>query len=169
MPRVVMLLNNPTLKVATTEAGLTAGLAVECQVTVARVQAQPQYNTIPATGCAGATQSPGLTGWQLALTWLQDWTAAGGGLSGFAFDNDGKLVWFELTPSASDPTTKVKGSGYCVAGDYGGTFGDGSAPDASATWPLTAKPDVTKPAPALALADDDDAEPDAELAEPAAV
>lgn len=160
MPRELMILNNPTLKVATTEAGLTTGTAVECQVTQARVQAQPVYNTIPATGCAGATQSPGLTGFQLALTWLQDWTAPGGGLSGFAWDHDGEPVWFELVPNAADATTtKVSGEVFAAAGDYGGTFGDGSAADATSTWPCVSKPTVTKPAPTVAAAE---AEPDAE-------
>lgn len=155
MARTTMIYNKPTLKVATTEAGLSTGLAVECQVTSARVQAQPNYNTIPATGCGGAVQSPGLTGFQLVLAWLQDWTAPGGGLSGFAWDNDGAEVWWELVPNADDATTtKMSGSSYCAAGDYGGTFGDGSAADATATWPCREKPDVTMPAPVAAAADE---------------
>lgn len=151
MPRTLIRLNSPTLKVADTEAGLTAGMAVECQVTEARVQAQPQYNTIPATGCAGATQSPGTTGWQLLLNWLQDWTAgAAASLSVFAFENDGQEVWFELTPDAADTTTTLTGHAFCAAGDYGGTFGDGSAADATATWPLLDKPDIVTPVVAAA-------------------
>ena len=146
MAQVVMRFNQPTLKVATTEAGLTTGQAVECQTTSAVVTAQPNYQTIPSTGCNGATQSPGLSGWQLALAWLQDWNAAApGGLSWFAFDNDGQEVWFELTPDKSDAATKLTGQAFCAAGDYGGTFGDGSAGTATATWPLLAKPDIPAP------------------------
>lgn len=149
MTRTVMRFNRPTLKVATSEAGLTAGLAVECQVTSALVQAQPQYNTIPSTGCAGATQSPGTTGWQLVLNWLQDWTQTGNSLSQFAFEHDGEQVWFELTPDADDVGTRLTGTAFAAAGDFGGTFGDGSAGVATATWPLLNKPDVSVP-PAVA-------------------
>ena len=146
MPRDVMIYNRPTLKLATTEAGLTAGLAVECQTTEARVQAQPAYNTIPATGCAGATQSPGLTGYQLLINWLQDWKSPGGGLSGFAEAHDGESVWFELVPDVDDPTVKATGQAYATAGDFGGVFGDGSAAAATATWPCLSKPDFEYPA-----------------------
>jgi hypothetical protein len=146
MARTVMILNNPSLKVATSSAGLTTGQAVECQVTSAVVTAQPQYQTIPATGCAGATQSPGLSGWQLELAWLEDWdVAAPGGLSWFAFQNDGKPVWFELEPDKAVGGTKLTGQAYAVAGGFGGTFGDGSAAATTATWPLLAKPDIPAP------------------------
>ena len=162
MPRTVMVLNHPILKVATSSAGLSTGQAVECQVTSAVVTAQPQYQTIPATGCAGASQSPGLTGYQLELAWLQDWTAAApGGLSYFALQNDGKSVWFELTPDSATPTQKLTGNAYCAAGSYGGTFGDGSAATATATWPLITAPTI--PAPTV-MAAEAEAEP-----EPAAV
>lgn len=155
MPRVVMDLNSPTLKVATTEAGLSAGTAIECQTTSAVISAQPKYSTTPATGCAGETQKPGLSGWQLDLAWLQDWTAPGGGFSGFAFENDGKEVWFELTPDKGNAAVKFTGHGYAVAGSAGGTFGDGSAPNSTATWPLLEKPDATYPV-ALTVAADVD-------------
>ena len=156
MPRTVMRYSTPTLKVATSEAELATGLAVECQVTSALVQAQPVYNTIPATGCAGAAQSPGTTGWQLVLNWLQDWAAgAAASLSMFAFENDGKQIWFELTPDSTDPTTSITGTGFCAAGDFGGTFGDGSAGVATATWPLIDKPEVTVPVTVTALTDAD--------------
>lgn len=157
MPRVIITLNQPTLKVATDQAGLTTGQSVECQVTSAVVTAQPQYQTIPATGCAGATQSPGLTGWQLDLAWLQDWgVATPGGLSWFALSNDGKPVWFELTPNSATPTQKVTGEAYCAAGSYGGTFGDGSPAVATATWPLLNAP--TTPAPTALEAEAEQAE-----------
>jgi len=146
MARTVMILNSPTLKVATSQAGLSSGQTVECQVTSALVTAQANYQTIPATGCAGATQSPGLSGWQLELAWLEDWDAAApGGLSWFAFENDGKTVWFELTPDSTDATNKLTGEAFCASGGYGGTFGDGSAAATTATWPLINKPDVTAP------------------------
>ena len=63
----------------------------------------------------------------------------------FAFENDGEAVWFELIPDSDVPTDKLTGQAYCSAGDYGGTFGDGSAADATATWPLVNKPDRCLP------------------------
>jgi hypothetical protein len=154
MARVVMILNNPSLKVATTQAGLLTGQAVECQTTSARVTVAPVYQTIPATGCAGATQSPGLSGYALELAWLDDWNVATpGGLSYFAWANDGKQVWFELTPDKAAAAQKVTGSAFCAAGGYGGTFGDGSPANSTATWPCVDKP--TAPAPVVAAAEAD--------------
>lgn len=158
MPRTVLILNNPIMKVATTQAGLTAGTAVQCQVTRAEVQSSPNYNTIPATGCAGATQSPGLTSYNLQLDWLQDWNAPGStSLSKFAQDNDGKSVWFELTPDSTVATNKLVGNAYAAAGSYGGAFGDGSAAVSSVQWPLINAPTVTQPAAMAAGAEAEDA------------
>ena len=145
MPRTVITLNNPTFKLADTEAGLSAGTAYECQLTQAIIAPQPSFNTIPATGCAPATQSPGRTGFQLELAWLQDWTAAGGGLSGYAYENDGLSKWFELVPDASQPAVKATGQCYVVAGGFGGTMGDGSAAATTATWPCLDKPLIATP------------------------
>ena len=118
MPRVAIVLNNPKLTVATTLAGIATGDAVECQITSATLTPQPVYNTIPATGCTGQSQSPGLTGWQLDLNWLQDWSADPS-LSQFAYDNDGKVVFYELTlDSVGLPEFKASGSAYSrVRGD----------------------------------------------------
>ena len=145
MPRTLITLNNPILKLADSQAGLAAGTAYECQLTSATITPQPQFNTIPATGCAPATQSPGRTGWQLDMAWLQDWTAAAGGLSGYAYTNDGKPKWFSLTLDSTVPTVKAEGQIYVVAGQYGGVFGDGSAAPANATWPCLDKPTITTP------------------------
>lgn len=151
MARTVMVFNHPILKLADTEAGLTTGTAFECQITSALIQAQPAYNTIPATGCAGATQSPGATGYQAAVAYLQDWSAgAAKSLSQYAWDHDGEAVWLELTPDSATPTTKLMGQVYMTAGDFGGTFGDGSAGVTASTWPFVDKPDVTAPAAAAA-------------------
>ena len=141
MARTAIIMNNPTLKLATTQAGLAAGTAYECQLTQAIINAVPNFNTIPATGCAPATQSPGRTGWEMQVDWLQDWVAApGGGLSGFAYANDTKPMWFELIVDTAFPTVKATGQVYLVSGSYGGTVGDGSALAASATWPCLDKP-----------------------------
>jgi len=142
MAREVITLNNPIFKMADSEAGLATGQAYECQLTSAVITAQPQFNTIPATGCAPATQSPGRTGYQIDLAWLQDWTKAGGGLSKYAFDNDGVSKWFSLVPDSTQPEVEATGQVYVVSGGFGGTFGDGSAAATTATWPCLDKPEI---------------------------
>jgi len=154
MPRTVIVLTTPTLKVATTQAGLTAGTAYECQVTSAVITTDAPMNTIPATGCAGASQSPGAAAFALEIAWLQDWTASpGGGLSGLAWAQKGKKMWVLLTPDPTGaPTVKAEGEVWMVAGQFGGNFGDGSAATANATWPFTGTPAIT---PATLLAADE--------------
>lgn len=146
MPRTVIPLNNPIFKVADTEAGLTGGTAFECQLTSATITASPNFQTIPATGCAPAAQSPGQTSWALDLAWLQDWTASGGGLSGYAYDNDTLPKWFSLAlDSVGAPTVVATGECFVVAGSYGGVFGDGTPAAATSTWPCLAKPSIVTP------------------------
>lgn len=162
MPRTAIPLTNPVFKVADTEAGLTAGDAYECQITSAVITSTANFQTIPATGCEGASQSPGLSSWALDLTWLQDWSVPGGGLSEYAFTNDTLPAWFSLSlDSIGAPTLVATGQAYVTAGAYGGTFGDGSAPTATATWPCLAKPAIVTPvvgttATASSTTDDDD-------------
>jgi len=145
MARAVITLNNPIFKLADTEAGLTAGDSYECQLTSAAITPSPVSNTIPATGCAPATQSPGRTGYSIDLAWLQDWSVPGGGLSGFAYENDTAPKWFSFQLDAADTAPIATGQVYVVAGAYGGTFGDGSAAAASASWPCLDKPTITIP------------------------
>lgn len=146
MAREPMVWNKPTVKLATTEAGLTAGAAVECAITSAMLEPQPVYATIPATGCAGATQSPGLTGYNLVLNWLQDWKKpADESLSQFAWANDGLPVWVEMLPDKDDPTVSMTGQFFATSGGFGATFGDGSAAATTATWPAVSKPEIVAP------------------------
>lgn len=146
MPRTVITLNDPVIKFADTQAALTTAPAYECQVTEARITGSPNYNTVPSTGCAGASQAPGLTSFSLDIAWLQDWKSTGGGLSGYAYDNDAKPKWFKFQLSAADATVSAEGQVYVTAGSYGGTFGDGSpAATEVVSWPCLAKPTITKP------------------------
>lgn len=158
MSRTVITLNNPILKLADDEAGLAASTEVfECQLTSAVITANPVFNTIPATGCAPASQSPGKTGYQLDLAWLQDWTAPGGGLSGYAMENDGLKKWFSFTlDSVGAPAVVATGEVFVVAGGFGGTFGDGSAAATTATWPCVDTPTITP----ATLAAEAEAEPE---------
>jgi len=146
MALTIIPINAPIFKVAADEAGLTTGAAYECQLTLAEIAATPNMKDVPATGCAGASQTPGLSSWALNLNWLQDWTAAGGGLSGYCFDNETNEAWFSLQLDADDATVVATGHGWVVSGSYGGAIGGDPAP-ATASWPLIEKPDIVFPAP----------------------
>jgi hypothetical protein len=166
MPRTVIPLTNPIFKVADTEAGLTTGDAYECQLTSAAITASANFQTIPPTGCAPAAQSPGATSWALDLAWLQDWTAVGGGLSNYAYENDAQAVWFSLAlDSVNAPTVVATGQAYVTAGSFGGTFGDGSPAAATATWPCLDKPTIVSAVAAAAAAGTErDTEPEPAVA-----
>ena len=164
MSRTVITLINPVLKIADTEAGLGAGTAYECQLTSAALVPTPNTTQIPATGCAPVSNVPGLSSWELQLAWLQDWTAPGGGLSNYAIENEGQLVWYSFTIDlAGSPTTVATGQAYVAAGQYGGVFG-GAPAVATANWPCFDTPAFVVPAVTATL--EADTEPaDAELAD----
>jgi hypothetical protein len=153
VPRTVIPIIDPILKIADTEAGLALGTAYECQLTAATIVGSANFNDVPATGCAPKAQTPGASSWQLDLAWLQDWTAAGGGLSFYAFEHDTDEVWFSLAIDSSGfPTVVATGHGYVTAGAYGGEIG-GVPAAATATWPLLDKPTIVVPVVAAASAD----------------
>lgn len=139
----VITITDGVIKFADDEAGLTTGLAFECQVTEASINATPNLQTVPATWCAPESQAPAATGYELAITWLQDWTAPGGGLSMWAFTNDTATKWFSMQLDRDDLTTVATGQVRVVAGSYGGAAG--TPVTATATWPLAAKPSIEVP------------------------
>jgi hypothetical protein len=139
----VITITDGLVKFADDEAGLTTGEAFECQVTEASINATPNLQTVPATWCAPESQAPAATGYELAITWLQDWTAPGGGLSMYAFENDTNTKWFSMQLDKDDETTVATGTVRVVAGSYGGAAG--TPLTATATWPLAAKPTITVP------------------------
>ena len=163
----VILITDGSLKLADDEAGLALGEAFECQVTEAAINAVPNLTTVPATFCSGEAQAPAATGWALALSWLQDWTAPSGGLSGYAFTNDTEQKWFELKLDKDDLTPVATGQVRLVAGAFGGAAG--TPLPASAEWPLSAKPTITMPAAAGLEADDQRAGDEAEVDDDALV
>ena len=148
MAQTVIVITDANVQFADTEVGLATAPDFQCQVVSAAINANPNLQTVPATFCAGETQVPGKTGYELALNWLQDWTAPGGGLSFFAYENDALEMYFSL--SLND-TTEPLATGVCrvVAGAYGGDAG--TPLQTTATWPCIGKPEITVPA-ALPLA-----------------
>jgi hypothetical protein len=151
MPRAVLVLTNPTLKFADTEAGLSAGTAYECQVTSAAITPTPKFSTVAATGCAGESESPGASAFALELAFLQDWHVANG-LSEYLWDGAGEPKWVELVPQVGDPAVKCVGEVYLVEPTLGGTFGDGSAAASTVSLKYLNKPTLTAKATVLAAA-----------------
>lgn len=140
----VIVITNGTLTLANTIADLaTSTNTFECQVSEAAINATPNLQTVPATFCEPESQSPAATGYELAITWLQDWTVAGGGLSNYAFLNDATTKAFELTLDGSLAPIAT-GEVRIVAGSFGGAAG--TPLTATATWPLASKPTILVPA-----------------------
>lgn len=155
MGRSVLVVTNAHLKLADDSAGLATAPDFACQVSSAAINAVPNSQTVPATFCAAESSVPGQTGWEMALSWLQDWDvipatgSAVGSLSQYAFNNDAALKAFSLSLTSTGPPIAT-GSCYIVSGSFGGDAGTPLL--ASATWPLAAKPTVsagTKPVPAM--------------------
>jgi hypothetical protein len=150
MGRSVLTITTAHLKLGDTSATVAqpAGTAPDfaCQVTNAAINSVPNMNTVPASFCAAASSAPGATGWELAITWLQDWdlipatATVVGSLSEYAFRYDAQAKWFSLSLTAAAPPLVV-GQCYIVAGAYGGEAGTPLTADA--VWPLLAKPTLT--------------------------
>ena len=139
----VMIITNAVLMLADDAASLATGEAFECQTTSCAINATPNLQTVPATFCSPASQAPAATGFELAITWLQDWTAADGGLSNYAYLNDTLTKAFSLALEG-DTEPIATGEVRVVAGAYGG---DAGVPlTTTAVWPCVAKPDITVPA-----------------------
>jgi hypothetical protein len=125
------------LTVGTTSPPATAA---DCQIVSAALKANPKLVTSPATFCAGEGQVAAASGYELDITALQDWTVTPDGFSAFCFDNDGRVVYWELTldGEAATPVAVMHGSAYCVAMDFGGDAG--TPLQADMVWPVIGKP-----------------------------
>ena len=110
---------------------------------------------VPATGCAPKSNVAAASTWAFEIQWIQDWqTAAGGGLSGYMFTQDGNKKWVEITPTS--PTLPAfQAQVTIVAGDVYGPYG--TLLVASATCPVEGKPTWTPP---VLLAADASADPE---------
>jgi hypothetical protein len=151
---VVITITDAILRLGATEA---TAVNYECQVTEASINASPNLQDVPATFCAPSSQAPAATSYELAVTWLQDWTADDGGLSNWAFLNDAKEMYFELSmlpavggPPAVAPPPLASGQVRIVAGSFGGAAG--TPLTANATWPIIGKPTIEVPTGAMAAA-----------------
>jgi hypothetical protein len=149
----VIVITDGSLKLADTEAGLATGEAFECQITDAAINPTPNLETVPATFCSPETQAPAATSFVLAVAWLQDWTAPGGGLSGYAYTNDAVEKWFEYKLDKDDLTTMATGQVRLVAGAFGGPAG--TPLPATAEWPCSGKPDISVAAAGTTAADEE--------------
>lgn len=124
MPVELLKPNDIALVFADTEAGLTGGEDYKCQVQNATVTPAPTFTAVSATGCQGATQTLDLPVPEtLDLTWLQDWSAPGGGLANYCRLNAGAIKYFSYTPVGALPELKVTGQVELVPVALGGDMG----------------------------------------------
>ncbi len=145
MPTTLIPFEHPTLKLADTEAGLAAGTAFECQLTTAELIATANVVTVEQTPCTPPSQIPGTPSWALHAIWFQDWTAPGGGLSGYCKDNQGTSVWYELVAdSVNAPTVKATGQIWLQSGSFGGIVGP-TPVKADVSFPCRDEPTITTP------------------------
>ncbi len=156
MPVVILKPNDITLMFADTEAGLAAGAEYKCQVQNATVTPTPTYTTVGATGCQGEVQTLNLPVPEtLDLTWLQDWSAPGGGLANYCRVNAGAVKWFKYQPDGAIAALVVTGQVELVPVALGG---DMAVPSIAGpvSFPIRGTATVTVPVAAPL-----DAEPDA--------
>jgi hypothetical protein len=151
MPQVIHSLNDPVITIADTEAGLTAGDEIHCQMSAATLTTSANEKDVPQTGCYPPTKLIGDPSYALELAWLQDWSDPSG-VSRFAQEFNGQRKWVSFLLDEADATTVVTGEVTVAAGQYGGTFGDLAV--ASASWPFAGQPTFPAyTAPAAELAD----------------
>ena len=113
-----------------------------CQVTSGQLTASPSTTTtqVPATFCAPAEErpNPGVTGYTLALNFLQDPTIRAG-LSSFLFQHDTEEAYFLLGLDSDNPPRAI-GRVRLVAGSFGGEARANLTADVSLG--LSRKPDI---------------------------
>src|SRR5436190_18907414 len=154
MAQTRLIPENITIKFADDSASLATAPDYKCQVTHASVDPVLAYNTTPATGCTGEVQQLKVpVPWQLNLTWLQDWSAPGGGLANYANVNAGALKFFSYSPT-SDPLLEVTGQVEVAPVGFAGDMGVVSLAGPVA-WQVQGPPTFTTPA-AVPLAADDE-------------
>lgn len=139
----VITVTNGSLKLADTQAGLATGTAFECQVTTCSLEASANTAEVPATFCSPTFSTAGLSSFAMSISWIQDWRAAAGGLSGYAYTHDAQVKWFELKLDKTDTTPVATGQVTVVAGAFGGEAG--SPLVTSTSWPVVGKPTITLP------------------------
>jgi len=97
-------------------------VAYSCQVTTGQLtgNSNTTTKTTPATWCEPeATETvPGVTSYDLAVTFLQDPHIANG-INEFLYEHDTEVVWFFLGFNGTDPP-KATGQCTAVAGSIGG-------------------------------------------------
>lgn len=136
MAQTVLVIKDATVQFAATELALATSPDYTCQTTSAAINANPNLQTVPATFCSPESQAPATTGWELALTVLQDWGSTDS-ISDYLFDNDATRAFFLIQPN--DPAIDgMTGECWIVASTY---LGDaGVVLTATVTLPCIAKP-----------------------------
>lgn len=124
MPVIILKPNDIELVFADTAAELESAPDYKCQVQNATVTPNPSFTTVPATGCQGQTQTLDLPVPEtLDLTWLQDWSAPGGGLANYCRLNAGQVKFFRYVPDGAIVGLTVEGQVELVPVALGGDMG----------------------------------------------
>lgn len=128
--------NAGSIKFADNSAGIAAGIEQGFQI--ADFQVKPRPNMTPGPGTYGAppVNVPGLSSWDLVITYLQDWGTTDS-LSEYLFTNDGVLKFFRIDP-VNAGVKGMEGPCFIVAGLYAGKAGDNWVD--TATFPCSLKP-----------------------------
>lgn len=114
----------------------------KCQVTEAFVSASSNTSTedVPDGWCGPGTTNTDVKGssFALNLTWVQDEFLDGGGLVGFAYDNDAEEAYFLIAGDAAAGSARLAGRCWIIAGQV---FGPAGAINTStAVWNCDTKP-----------------------------
>lgn len=115
--------NVGSIKFATAEAGLDAGIEQGFQITSFKVTSKPNMNSSPGTYGAPPVDVPGKTSFNLVISYLQDWGLDANAFTEYLMTNDGNEVWFRIDP-ADTGVKGMSGKCYIVAGGYGGGAGE---------------------------------------------
>lgn len=155
MPVEKLIPQDITLKFADDEATLLTAPDFKCQVQNATCTPVLTYTQVGATGCQGPSQSLVVpVPWTLDLTWLQDWTAAAGGLAGYANTNAGQIKYFSYVPVGGgdlEVTGQVEVAPVALGGDMGVPSIAGPV-----SWQIQGQPTITTPVALVAAADEAD-------------
>lgn len=118
--------NAGTIELALTT--ITPLVAYTCQIVNFALEPSQNLSPTPGTYCQAPHDTPGLSSWDIVISFLQDWGNTPS-LSKFTYDNDGELIDFEFTSDNPTAVPSMTGTAYVTATAFGG--------DAGSVWQVT--------------------------------
>lgn len=129
--------NLGSIKFATSQAGLDAGIEQGFQITDFQILSKANMNSAPGTFGAPPVDVPGQSSYALEISYLQDWGLDANSFSEYLYTQDGNEMWYRIDP-ADTGVKGMEGKCYIVAGPHGGPAGGNWA--GKVTLPCTTKP-----------------------------